>query len=320
MLSVHELLLSSPPRPRTSRSRRQKLPKRRRPRRNPRWVRSSHGAGREGAGETTHPPPHPGVCLQAKEKKGKAEKGKEKGRPKEKKGKGPRRVDKGLLAQRRLEERRRQQLILEEMKKPTEDMCLADHQVGMGRGSGGSEPAPPALTAPLRPAAAAHLLAHPRPGAAQPRLLPLPDGAGVPAELRQGAGIRPQQGRAQPEHAAGGAAGGGRQRRRRAGPAGAAAAGCALRPRAAPLLPGTAPPLCLSPALSPCAPIPCPDAFGAREAAAAAGLGWASSPFRDVLPTLQPHLGTPIPRLWVPSPCCPLPAASPPTPLCPRSP
>ncbi|XP_031465884.1 bromodomain adjacent to zinc finger domain protein 2A isoform X2 [Phasianus colchicus] len=64
----------------------------------------------------------------AKEKKGKAEKGKDKGRPKEKKGKGTRRVDKGLLAQRRLEERRRQQLILEEMKKPTEDMCLADHQ------------------------------------------------------------------------------------------------------------------------------------------------------------------------------------------------
>uniref|UniRef100_A0A8C2SY60 Bromodomain adjacent to zinc finger domain 2A n=1 Tax=Coturnix japonica TaxID=93934 RepID=A0A8C2SY60_COTJA len=71
---------------------------------------------------------HPGLCFQAKEKKGKMEKGKDKGRPKEKKGKGPRRVDKGLLAQRRLEERRRQQLILEEMKKPTEDMCLADHQ------------------------------------------------------------------------------------------------------------------------------------------------------------------------------------------------
>ncbi|XP_076216631.1 bromodomain adjacent to zinc finger domain protein 2A [Aptenodytes patagonicus] len=64
----------------------------------------------------------------AKEKKGKPEKGKDKGRPKEKKGKGARKVDKGLLAQRRLEERRRQQLILEEMKKPTEDMCLGDHQ------------------------------------------------------------------------------------------------------------------------------------------------------------------------------------------------
>ncbi|NXN51762.1 BAZ2A protein, partial [Rynchops niger] len=64
----------------------------------------------------------------AKEKKGKPEKGKEKARPKEKKGKGARKTDKGLLAQRRLEERRRQQLILEEMKKPTEDMCLGDHQ------------------------------------------------------------------------------------------------------------------------------------------------------------------------------------------------
>ncbi|XP_035426105.1 bromodomain adjacent to zinc finger domain protein 2A isoform X4 [Cygnus atratus] len=64
----------------------------------------------------------------AKEKKGKPEKSKEKVRPKEKKGKGARKVDKGLLAQRRLEERRRQQLILEEMKKPTEDMCLGDHQ------------------------------------------------------------------------------------------------------------------------------------------------------------------------------------------------
>ncbi|EOA93122.1 Bromodomain adjacent to zinc finger domain protein 2A, partial [Anas platyrhynchos] len=64
----------------------------------------------------------------AKEKKGKPEKGKEKVRPKEKKGKGARKVDKGLLAQRRLEERRQQQLILEEMKKPTEDMCLGDHQ------------------------------------------------------------------------------------------------------------------------------------------------------------------------------------------------
>uniref|UniRef100_A0A8C6YJQ1 Bromodomain adjacent to zinc finger domain 2A n=1 Tax=Nothoprocta perdicaria TaxID=30464 RepID=A0A8C6YJQ1_NOTPE len=63
-----------------------------------------------------------------KSKKGKAEKGKEKVRPKEKKGKAARKVDKSLLAQRRLEERRRQQLILEEMKKPTEDMCLGDHQ------------------------------------------------------------------------------------------------------------------------------------------------------------------------------------------------
>ncbi|KAM9514563.1 LOW QUALITY PROTEIN: bromodomain adjacent to zinc finger domain protein 2A [Guaruba guarouba] len=65
--------------------------------------------------------------CKAKEKKGKAEKGKDKARPKEKKGKGARKADKGL-SQRRLEERQRQQLILEEMKKPTEDMCLGDHQ------------------------------------------------------------------------------------------------------------------------------------------------------------------------------------------------
>lgn len=59
---------------------------------------------------------------------------KEKIKPKEKKVaapvKVPRKVDKNLLAQRREEERQRQQMILEEMKKPTEDMCLGDHQVG----------------------------------------------------------------------------------------------------------------------------------------------------------------------------------------------
>lgn len=38
-------------------------------------------------------------------------------------------ADKTLATQRRLEERQRQQMILEEMKKPTEDMCLTDHQV-----------------------------------------------------------------------------------------------------------------------------------------------------------------------------------------------
>ncbi|XP_061471168.1 bromodomain adjacent to zinc finger domain protein 2A isoform X4 [Rhineura floridana] len=56
---------------------------------------------------------------------------KEKVKPKEKKvvasAKVPRKVDKNLLA-RRQEERQRQQMILEEMKKPTEDMCLGDHQ------------------------------------------------------------------------------------------------------------------------------------------------------------------------------------------------
>ncbi|NWX20524.1 BAZ2A protein, partial [Aegotheles bennettii] len=84
----------------------------------------------------------------AKEKKGKQEKGKEKARPKEK-GKGGRKADKGLLAQRRLEERRRQQLIVEEMKKPTEDMCLGDHQVGLGhRGLDWAELAELALSIP----------------------------------------------------------------------------------------------------------------------------------------------------------------------------
>ncbi|XP_043303153.1 bromodomain adjacent to zinc finger domain protein 2A isoform X1 [Cervus canadensis] len=37
-------------------------------------------------------------------------------------------ADKVLATQRRLEERQRQQMILEEMKRPTEDMCLPDHQ------------------------------------------------------------------------------------------------------------------------------------------------------------------------------------------------
>ncbi|XP_039193275.1 bromodomain adjacent to zinc finger domain protein 2A isoform X2 [Crotalus tigris] len=57
---------------------------------------------------------------------------KPKEKPKEKQaapsGKVPRKADKNLLAQRRQEERQRQQMILEEMKKPTEDMCLGDHQ------------------------------------------------------------------------------------------------------------------------------------------------------------------------------------------------
>ena len=42
------------------------------------------------------------------------------------------RADKVLATQRRLEERQRQQMILEEMKRPTEDMCLPDHQVVRG--------------------------------------------------------------------------------------------------------------------------------------------------------------------------------------------
>lgn len=48
-------------------------------------------------------------------------------------------ADKVLATQRRLEERQRQQMILEEMKKPTEDMCLTDHQVeGRRAGPGGA--------------------------------------------------------------------------------------------------------------------------------------------------------------------------------------
>ena len=39
------------------------------------------------------------------------------------------RAEQTLATQRRLQERHRQQAILEEMKKPTEDMCLDDHQV-----------------------------------------------------------------------------------------------------------------------------------------------------------------------------------------------
>lgn len=76
---------------------------------------------------------------QIKKEKNKPEKLKEKVKLKEKmkpKGKklaasakAPQKVDKNLLAQRRQEERQRQQMILEEMKKPTEDMCLRDHLV-----------------------------------------------------------------------------------------------------------------------------------------------------------------------------------------------
>lgn len=46
-------------------------------------------------------------------------------------------ADKALTTQKRLEERQRQQMILEEMKKPTEDMCLTDHQVVRGENSSG---------------------------------------------------------------------------------------------------------------------------------------------------------------------------------------
>ncbi|XP_008102188.3 bromodomain adjacent to zinc finger domain protein 2A isoform X1 [Anolis carolinensis] len=75
----------------------------------------------------------------SKPEKNKPEKMKEKVKPKEKmkprektavtSAKIPRKADKNLIAQRRQEERQRQQMILEEMKKPIEDMCLGDQQL-----------------------------------------------------------------------------------------------------------------------------------------------------------------------------------------------
>ena len=40
-----------------------------------------------------------------------------------------RQAERRAQAQRRLEERKRQQMILDELEKPVEDMCLTDHQV-----------------------------------------------------------------------------------------------------------------------------------------------------------------------------------------------
>lgn len=60
--------------------------------------------------------------LKEKVKREKKEKVKAKGKEE------PRARPSCRATQRRLEERQRQQVILEEMKKPTEDMCLADHQ------------------------------------------------------------------------------------------------------------------------------------------------------------------------------------------------
>ncbi|XP_056653815.1 bromodomain adjacent to zinc finger domain protein 2A isoform X3 [Monodelphis domestica] len=66
--------------------------------------------------------------------KAKAEKVKEKGRKEKARRKDKEEVrpvckaERVAAPQRRLEERQRQMMILEEMKKPTEDMCLADHQ------------------------------------------------------------------------------------------------------------------------------------------------------------------------------------------------
>ncbi|XP_051688764.1 bromodomain adjacent to zinc finger domain protein 2A isoform X2 [Oryctolagus cuniculus] len=66
--------------------------------------------------------------LKEKVKREKKEKVKVKEKEEVARAKPACRADKSVATQRRLEERQRQQMILEEMKKPTEDMCLADHQ------------------------------------------------------------------------------------------------------------------------------------------------------------------------------------------------
>ncbi|XP_059792192.1 bromodomain adjacent to zinc finger domain protein 2A isoform X1 [Balaenoptera ricei] len=66
--------------------------------------------------------------LKEKVKREKKEKVKMKEKEEVAKAKPACKADKALATQRRLEERQRQQMILEEMKKPTEDMCLTDHQ------------------------------------------------------------------------------------------------------------------------------------------------------------------------------------------------
>lgn len=66
--------------------------------------------------------------MKEKVKREKKEKVKAKGKE-EPRARPSSRADKALATQRRLEEQQRQQVILEEMKKPTEDMCLTDHQV-----------------------------------------------------------------------------------------------------------------------------------------------------------------------------------------------
>uniref|UniRef100_A0A2I2ZS45 Bromodomain adjacent to zinc finger domain protein 2B n=1 Tax=Gorilla gorilla gorilla TaxID=9595 RepID=A0A2I2ZS45_GORGO len=66
--------------------------------------------------------------LKEKVKREKKEKVKMKEKEEVTKAKPACKADKTLATQRRLEERQRQQMILEEMKKPTEDMCLTDHQ------------------------------------------------------------------------------------------------------------------------------------------------------------------------------------------------
>uniref|UniRef100_A0A2K6MAD9 Bromodomain adjacent to zinc finger domain protein 2A n=1 Tax=Rhinopithecus bieti TaxID=61621 RepID=A0A2K6MAD9_RHIBE len=69
-----------------------------------------------------------GACTNLPIKREKKEKVKMKEKEEVAKAKPACKADKTLATQRRLEERQRQQMILEEMKKPTEDMCLTDHQ------------------------------------------------------------------------------------------------------------------------------------------------------------------------------------------------
>uniref|UniRef100_A0A2K6FET4 Bromodomain adjacent to zinc finger domain protein 2A n=1 Tax=Propithecus coquereli TaxID=379532 RepID=A0A2K6FET4_PROCO len=66
--------------------------------------------------------------MKEKVKREKKEKVKMKEKEEVTKAKPVCKADKTLATQRRLEEKQRQQMILEEMKKPTEDMCLPDHQ------------------------------------------------------------------------------------------------------------------------------------------------------------------------------------------------
>uniref|UniRef100_A0A8C5XLQ2 Bromodomain adjacent to zinc finger domain 2A n=1 Tax=Microcebus murinus TaxID=30608 RepID=A0A8C5XLQ2_MICMU len=66
--------------------------------------------------------------MKEKVKKEKKEKVKMKEKEEVTKAKPACKAEKTLATQRRLEEKQRQQMILEEMKKPTEDMCLPDHQ------------------------------------------------------------------------------------------------------------------------------------------------------------------------------------------------
>lgn len=70
--------------------------------------------------------------LKEKVKREKKEKVKTKEKEEMARGKAVGKADRSAATRRRLEERQRQQAILEEMRKPTEDMCLPDHQVRGG--------------------------------------------------------------------------------------------------------------------------------------------------------------------------------------------